>query len=134
MGIYCDHDVTLARYGMAHPVVNDVQIELWERLGVTCWPTLVIIGPQQQLLHYIIGEGHGAELQLFMDVAVQYYAEKGGLSSVPIPIGPAEVQGDKGEGLKYPGKVCFDDRGEKLFVADSSHHRVLMVEWSTGEW
>ena len=121
------------RYGMSHPVVNDVQIELWERLGVTCWPTLVIIGPQRQLLHYIIGEGHGEELQLFMDAAVRYYREKGGLSDTVIPVGPGEVKGD-GEtgGLRYPGKDCFDDVSERLFVADSSNHRVLMVQWSTG--
>ena len=119
---------------MTHPVVNDVQIELWERLGVACWPTLVIIGPKKQLLYYIIGEGHGEELQLFMDVAVRYYAARGGLDSTPIPVGPAEVQGSNKEGeLNYPGKVCFDDSGERLFVSDSSNHRILMVEWSTGE-
>lgn len=119
---------------MTHPVVNDVQIELWERLGVTCWPTLVIISPQRQLLHYIIGEGHGEELRVFMDAAVHYYQEKGSLSNADIPIGPAEVKGDGlGEGLKYPGKVCFDDAGERLFVSDSSHHRVLVVQWRTGQ-
>lgn len=112
-------------------MVNDVQIELWERLGVTCWPTLVIINPQRQLLYYIIGEGHGEELQLFMDIAVRYYKEKGGLSDAPVPVGPGEVKG--GGGLRYPGKVCFDDANERLFVADSSNHRVLMVEWKTGE-
>ncbi len=123
------------RYGMTHPVVNDVEIELWERLGVTCWPTLVIIGPEKQLLHCIIGEGHGEELQLFMDVAVRYYGSKGALERSAIPIGPAEVHGEEGgdEGLRYPGKVCFDDSGERLFISDSSHHRILMLEWSTGE-
>lgn len=123
----------MSRYGITHPVVNDVQIELWDRLGVTCWPTLVIIGPQRQLLHYIIGEGHGVELQLFLDVAVQYYMEKGVLSKALIPIGPTEVQGELHGKLKFPGKVCFNDSGERLFVSDSSNHRILMVEWSTGK-
>lgn len=118
---------------MTHPVVNDVQIELWERLGVTCWPTLVIVGPQRQLLHFIIGEGHGEELQLFLDIAVQYYEEKGVLNKMSIPIGPGEVQGGREEGLRYPGKVCLDDSGEKLFLSDSSNHRILMVEWRSGK-
>ena len=114
--------------------MNDVEIELWERLGVTCWPTLVIVGPQRQLLYCIIGEGHEAEFQLFMDVAVKYYSEKGVLSEASIAVGAGEVEGGKGrEGLRYPGKVCFDDSGEKLFVSDSSNHRVLMVEWKTGK-
>ena len=115
-------------------MVNDVQIELWDRLGVTCWPTLVIVGPERQLLHYIIGEGHEEEFQLFMDVAVQYYGEKGVLNEAPLVLGSGEVEGARGEeGLKYPGKVCFHDSGKKLFVSDSSNHRVLMVEWKTGE-
>lgn len=116
-------------------MVNDTQIELWECLGVTCWPTLVIIGPERQLLHCIIGEGHEAELQLFMDVAVGFYSEKGVLNRTAIAVGPGEVEGsrEEGEGLKYPGKVCFDDTGKRLFVSDSSNHRILMVEWSTGK-
>ena len=120
---------------MTHPVVNDLQIELWERLGVTCWPTLVIISPQRRLLHYIIGEGHGEELRLFVDTSVQYYEEKGCLSSADIP---AEVRAEvsaeskESEELKFPGKVCFDKSNERLFVSDSSHHRVLMIEWKTG--
>ena len=122
-----------SRYRISHPVVNDVQIELWDRLGVTCWPTLVIVGPQKQLLYYIIGEGHGEDLQLFMDVAVQYFAERGALNKAPVSVGPAEVQGQRRNELKYPGKVCFDDSGKRLFVSDSSNHRILMVEWSTGE-
>lgn len=119
---------------MTHPVVNDVQIELWERLGVTCWPTLVIIGPERQLLHFIIGEGHGEELQLFMDTAVQYYSEhKGSLSKASISLGPAgKVKGHRASGLSYPGKVCFDDSGKRLFVSNSSSHRILVVEWTTG--
>lgn len=115
-------------------MVNDVQIELWERLGVTCWPTLVIVGPQRELLYYIIGEGHGEDLRLFMRVAVEHYQQTGLLSkaAIPISLGSVEAQEDRKNALYYPGKVCFDDTGEKLFVADSSNHRILMVDWNTG--
>ena len=116
-------------------MVNDVNIELWERLGVTCWPTLVIISPDCQLLYYIIGEGHGVELQLFMDAAVQYYKDKGQLNHAPITfdLGWKGASGSDGVGsLRYPGKVCLDDSGERLFVADSSNHRILVVERQSG--
>ena len=124
--------VLWCRYGMTHPVVNDVKIELWERLGVTCWPTLVIISPNCQLLYYIIGEGHGAELQLFMDVAVQYYKDKGQLSHDPITFDLDWRTSAGRRGLWYPGKICLDDRGERLFIADSSNHRILVVERKSG--
>ena len=115
-------------------MVNDVNIELWERLGVTCWPTLVIIGPQCQLLYYIIGEGHGVELQLFMDVAVQYYKDKGQLSHSPITFDLSwKDANSRSDSLYYPGKVCLDDNGERLFIADSSNHRILVVEKKSGQ-
>ena len=121
-----------ARYGITHPVVNDIKIELWERLGVTCWPTLVIISPNGQLLYYIIGEGHGAELQLFMDTAVGYYKDKGQLSLDPITFDLGWKVSAGGCGLWYPGKVCLDEMGEKLFISDSSNHRILVLERKSG--
>ena len=123
------------RYGISHPVVNDESIELWERLGVTCWPTLVIIGPNCQLLHYIIGEGHGAELQLFMDVAVEYYKGKGQLSKDDVPMCGTTLKMKEKDisSLKYPGKVCLDQSHGHLFIADSSHHRILAADWKTGK-
>lgn len=125
-------DLLNGRYGITHPVVNDAKIELWERLGVTCWPTLVIISPDCQLLYYIIGEGHGVELELFMDAAVQYYKDKGQLSLEPITF-DLDLKGTSGSGLWYPGKLCLDDGGERLFIADSSNHRILVVQRKTGE-
>ena len=63
----------IARYGIRHAVVNDPGADLWGRLGVTCWPTLVVVAPGNTLLHYIIGEGHGEELMFFMEAAVDHY-------------------------------------------------------------
>ncbi len=121
----------LHRYGIKHPVVNDVSIELWERLGITCWPTLVIIGPQQQLLHYIIGEGHAEEFQVVMDTAVQYYRDRLSLTDIPLSVGLTKGRAPT-LGLKYPGKVHFSEETGILFVADSSNHRILSIEQKTG--
>ena len=35
-----------------------INVELREKLAVTCWPTLVVVGPSGLLLYYLIGEGH----------------------------------------------------------------------------
>ena len=126
----------IGRYEIHHPVVNDSDIVLWNRLGVVCWPTLVIIGPDLQLLHYIIGEGHGRELKLFVDTAVQYYRNAGRLSGASLASVAAHAGDDvlpESSVLKYPGKVCCDAEGKWLYVSDSSHHRILRVERETGE-
>ena len=73
------------RYEIHHPVVNDSDIVLWNQLGVVCWPTLVILSPRGHLLHYIIGEGHGLELELFVDTALEYFRGTDQLSREPLP-------------------------------------------------
>ena len=122
----------IMRYGISHPVVNDKEIVLWERLGVVCWPTLVIIGPNCQLLHCIIGEGHFDDLMSFMDAAVQYYKDGGKLSGDSIGISPASAS-LRTSVLKFPGKICTDVRGAWLFVSDSAHNQILEVDRKTGD-
>lgn len=29
--------------------------------------------------------------------------------------------------LSFPGKICTDNEGNRLFVADSEHHRILII-------
>lgn len=124
------HDAVL-RYGIRHAVVNDAEAVLWERLGVTCWPTLVILGPHGQLLHCIIGEGHGEELMTFIDAAVQHYTAARQLSLEPINL-ITEGEEFRGSVLKFPGKICLDPTGKHLYVSDTGNHRVLVVGRETG--
>lgn len=126
----------ILRYGIRHAVVNDAAAALWERLGVTCWPTLVVLGPSGQLLHCIIGEGHGEELMVFVDAAVQHFTAAGQLNLEPIKL-TTEGAELRGSVLKFPGKICVDPTGKRLYVSDTGHHRVLVVERETGsgkEW
>ncbi len=111
--------------------MNDVNIELWERLGITCWPTLVIIGPNRQLLHYIIGEGHADEFHVVMDTVVAYYKDRLNLDDIPLGTGVTKM-GAPSLGLKYPGKVCLSEESNIVFISDSSNHRVLSVEGTSG--
>ena len=32
------------RYDITHPVVNDDEGVMWNDLGISCWPTQVVIG------------------------------------------------------------------------------------------
>ena len=43
------------RYDIRHPVVNDGEASLWHALEVSCWPTLVLLGPRGNLLLYLVG-------------------------------------------------------------------------------
>lgn len=39
-------------------VVNDNDMYLWKELGITSWPTFVLLGPNGKILAQISGEGH----------------------------------------------------------------------------
>ncbi|XP_006630895.1 NHL repeat-containing protein 2 [Lepisosteus oculatus] len=114
------------RYNITHPVVNDADARLWQELEVSCWPTLVIIGPRGNLLFSLVGEGHKEKLLLFVQTALKYYNDKRELKYNSIGLKlyrdslPPSI-------LSFPGKVTVDRTGQRLVIADTGHHRILVV-------
>ncbi|XP_034563212.1 NHL repeat-containing protein 2 [Notolabrus celidotus] len=114
------------RYDICHPVVNDSEALLWHELEVSCWPTLVLLGPSGNLLFSLVGEGHSNKLTLFTDITLRYYREKGQLKAHTVGVKlyrdslPPSI-------LSFPGKVAVDDRRKRLAIADTGHHRILVV-------
>ncbi|KPP62260.1 NHL repeat-containing protein 2-like, partial [Scleropages formosus] len=117
------------RYDITHPVVNDAEAHLWQELEVSCWPTLVLLGPRGNLLFSLMGEGHRERLFLFVQVALQHYRQMGKLKP-----GGVKVRLYKDSlppsPLAFPGKVATELNGERLVVADTGHHRILVVSTS----
>ncbi|CAH2323141.1 NHL repeat-containing 2 [Pelobates cultripes] len=115
------------RYNITHPVVNDADATFWQELEITCWPTLVILGPQGNLLFSLIGEGHKDKLFLFTAMAIKFYKDRGELNLERIPVKlykdslPPSL-------LLFPGKVTVDVSGDRLVVADTGNHRILIVK------
>uniref|UniRef100_A0A3Q2P8C2 NHL repeat-containing protein 2 n=1 Tax=Fundulus heteroclitus TaxID=8078 RepID=A0A3Q2P8C2_FUNHE len=114
------------RYDIRHPVVNDNEASLWHHLEVSCWPTLVLLGPCGKLLFSLVGEGHSDRLTLFTDAALRHYRELGQLKSHSVGIKlyrdslPPSI-------LSFPGKVAVDHRSKNLAIADTGHHRIVVV-------
>ncbi|KAJ8386564.1 hypothetical protein AAFF_G00168900 [Aldrovandia affinis] len=100
-----------------------------KELEVSCWPTLVILGPRGNLLFSVVGEGHRDRLFLFAAAALRHYGETGELTGGDIGVRlyrdslPASL-------LSFPGKVAVDSSGKRLVVADTGHHRVLVLSTS----
>ncbi|XP_070847516.1 NHL repeat-containing protein 2 [Chaetodon trifascialis] len=119
------------RYDICHPVVNDSEAHLWHELEVSCWPTLVLLDPRGHLLFSLVGEGHSDKLTLFTDATIRYYGEQGLLKTHAMGIKlyrdslPPSI-------LSFPGKVAVDNSKKRLVIADTGHHRILVVS-STGQ-
>lgn len=119
------------RYDIRHPVVNDSEACLWHELEVSCWPTLVFLGPRGNLLLSLVGEGHRDRQMLFADAALRYYRERGLITAHTVPVKlfrdslPPSI-------LSFPGKIAIDERDKRLAIADTGHHRILLVS-TTGQ-
>nr|XP_053634639.1 NHL repeat-containing protein 2-like [Cherax quadricarinatus] len=114
------------KYHIHHPVVNDPQGKMWTQLGITCWPTLLILGPSGNPLFVLVGEGHCESLQVYVNTAVTYFNSSGCLSKCAVGLAPSRHLTATGSSLLYPGKITTHPGG--LVVSDSGHNRVLMTD------
>lgn len=112
------------RYNIEHPICNDKSLSLWNNLGVTCWPTLLLLSPSGAPIHVFIGEGHTAFLFEFVQTAIKYFKDLGELKEGRIP---RSIHGKAGgSSLKYPGKLALYK--QYLAISDSGNNRVVIVD------
>ncbi|BFY97727.1 hypothetical protein BsWGS_00768 [Bradybaena similaris] len=113
------------RYNIQHPVVNDSDALLWQALAVSCWPTLVFLGPSGQLIYSLAGEGHRAWILEFLQLAVEHYSPHLQHHSLPFSL---EKHKTPVSSLSFPGKVCLWPERHCLVIADTGNHRIVVVD------
>jgi len=119
------------RYEIDHPVVNDRDFEIWQRYGVRAWPTLMFIDPEGNILGKHEGEISASDFDNILKDMVTEFDQNTLLNRVPVPL---NLEKDKQlrSPLSFPGKIIADPTGERLFIADSNHNRIVIAS-STGE-
>ncbi len=120
------------RYGLAHPVVNDHDFEIWRTWGARGWPTVVVVDPAGNVVGGHSGEGVYPLVQPVIEALVQEFDAKGLLDRTPIEH-RLEADGLPRTVLSFPGKVHADPEDDRLFIADTNHNRVVQARISTGE-
>ena len=114
------------RYGIEHPVVNDADFRIWQAYAVRAWPTLVLIDPAGYVVGQASGEGHYALLDRAIGELVDEARKRGELNEQPLKLTLERAKvGDLP--LAFPGKVLADAAGERLFIADTNHNRVVVT-------
>ena len=111
------------RHNIAHPVAVDSEYEIWRSYGVRAWPTLVLIDPEGDVVGAVSGEGHREVLDRAVERLLDIHAKKGTLGK-PLTFKRERDTFQSGV-LEFPGKVLA--KGERLFIADTNHHRVLVA-------
>jgi DNA-binding beta-propeller fold protein YncE len=115
----------ILRYGVEHPVVNDSQFRLWEAYAVRAWPTLMFIDPTGKVIGKHEGEFSLDAFDALLAEMVAAFAGAGLLDRRPLHYRPEPMPTGP---LLFPGKVLADAGGQRLFIADSGHHRVVVTD------
>ncbi|HVG28694.1 MAG TPA: thioredoxin-like domain-containing protein [Pyrinomonadaceae bacterium] len=116
----------ILRYELEHPVVNDADFRIWQAYAVRAWPTQVLIDPAGYVVGKAVGEGNYETLDKEITRLVAESRQRGELNEQPLKLTLERAKvGDLP--LAFPGKVLADARGDRLFIADSNHNRVVVT-------
>jgi sugar lactone lactonase YvrE len=114
------------RYKVTHPVVNDANLVLWRRFGISQWPTFALIDPEGRFYGKVGGEGLYEVLDMHIGKLVKQFRDKKLLKETPMHF--ALVKDRTKSPLFFPGKVLADAAGKRLFIADSTNNRVVITD------
>ena len=115
----------MARNGIDHPVGTDSDHVVWDQYAIRGWPTAVLVDARGYAVAWFRGEPELGKLTAWVQAALDDGRAHGVLAA-----GPAEFRrpgpGETGP-LAFPGKVLALSGGG-LAVADSGHHRLLLLD------
>jgi thiol-disulfide isomerase/thioredoxin len=118
----------ILRYNIEHPVVNDAGHKIWDAYDVSSWPTLALIDPEGNYHGSAHGEGNFELLDKVIGNLIKEHRAKKTLNEEPIRFDLAKYQERKDSPLYFPGKVLVDAPSKRIFIADSSHHRIVITD------
>ncbi|MDG2524369.1 redoxin domain-containing protein [Stenotrophomonas sp. HITSZ_GD] len=107
----------LRQHGVQAPILLDREWETWRRFGVASWPTVVLIDAQGRERQRVVGLGGELEREL------QALCEGQPMPSDEDLRVPPERHPEPRLTLRFPTGLAAS--ADRLFIADSGHHRVL---------
>ncbi len=116
------------RYEIAHPVVNDADRKIWDAYGVESWPTMIVFNTEGRPVKAFSGEGNLEALDAIVAKLVAEGKKNKTLNETPIRFDLIRFREAADTPLFFPGKVLADEKGKRLFIADSTHHRVVVTD------
>ncbi len=117
----------ILRYEIEHPVVNDSDGVIGRKFNFSSWPTLMIIDPEGNFVGQQPGEGNRELFDTVIAKMIVYHRAKGTLDETPVSF-HLEREKQAPTPLRYPGKVLADEAGQRLFISDSNHNRIVVSD------
>ncbi len=116
----------LLRYEVKHPVVNDANQRIWRTYGASGWPSLVLIDPEGNVVAARSGEGNYDLFDRLISQLVKIHKDKKTLDTKEFK--PELDKEASPEPLRFPGKVIADPASDRIFIADSTNHRIVITD------
>ena len=117
----------ILRYEIEHPVYNDSEYAVWQSYGVRAWPTQVLVDPAGYIIGGVSGEGNYDVIDEAVGKTIADFRAKGELNEEPLKL--VLERAKVGElPLAFPGKILADATGDRLFIADSNHNRIVVTK------
>ena len=109
----------LRRQGIGFPILHDADWHAWQRYGITSWPTVLLIDANGRIRERIVGLDSMAELERPLAALCD---------ALPLPTdddlrGTRETNAEPRLPLRFPSGIAAT--ADRLYVADSGHHRIL---------
>ena len=116
----------ILRYKIEHPVINDPDRTLWDAYEVNSWPTIVLIDPEGNKVAYRSGEFKAPDVSAALNRAIPFYRQEKLLDEKPMKFA-LEAERETPTPLRFPGKILADEKGNRLFISDSNHNRIVVT-------
>ena len=120
-------DKAVRRYQLEHPVINDAEFQVWQQYSCRAWPTLMFIDPQGNVIGKHEGEMSFEAFDELIGKMVTEFDAQGVLDHQPRK---STFQKPDDTIFSFPGKVLADGPGDRLFIADTNHNRIVVTSLS----
>jgi DNA-binding beta-propeller fold protein YncE len=103
-------------------------MKIWDAYGADSWPTLVLIDAEGKARRIYSGEGNLPQLKRDIQELIDEGKRKKTIKPGKMRFDLAKFRDGGDTPLFFPGKVFADGPGNRLFIADSTHHRVVVTD------
>lgn len=114
------------RYGIHHPVAVDSDFRIWRDHGVRAWPTFRFIDANGYTVGEIAGEVDFETLDLLTAALLEEGRRGNALADAALEM-PRYAPAIAAAALRFPGKVLAVEAEDRVFIADSGHHGIVVA-------
>ncbi|MFT3791624.1 MAG: thioredoxin-like domain-containing protein [Rudaea sp.] len=116
----------IARYELRHPVIHDPKMTLWNAYDVQAWPTLVVVGPDGNIVGRIAGEPDPGRFAQAIGDIVARAGRAGELKPAKLALRLEETPNSR---FLFPGKLKAVPGDTKQWaLADAGHNQIVLLD------